>query len=147
MGTIAKSIQTLLSAGDPEQPVTISPEKSRRPASDDSARRELVPPADLSRMELAIALHEALGTEIVGSSTSAFAFLNPETDTLVIVSENDKKFIHVSFGDWISYYAMDIAQDESAAFIVQGDKVICSIHGITESGDSFGEAAMRALLA
>ena len=106
-----------------------------------------MPPADLSGMQLAYAWQEARGGELLGSPTSGFAFYSNEMDTLVIVSEDQKKIMHATLEDWIGFVAMDIAKDRQATFIAHGDAVICSIHGFSESGDSYGEAAMRALLA
>jgi hypothetical protein len=42
---------------------------------------------------------------------------------------------------------MAMAKEEQATFIAHGNEVICSIRGFSELGDSYGEAAMRALLA
>lgn len=142
MGNLAKSLENALLKGEPQQTVPIVPGISHHSASDDSAKIK-----GLSGMPLAYAFAETIGGKLVGNPATGFAFMNDETENLIVVRANDRGVDFVTLEQFICYVAMVLAKDEQATFIVHGDEVICSIRGFSASGHSYNEAAMRALLA
>lgn len=107
---------------------------------------ERLPPERLS----GLALVEALwfeGANTVGSTTSALAYYDEDADLLVIVSADPSRIRRVSLAQVSTELAMAEAQKLGAGFSVLDGQVLCTIAGITQAGETYGEAAMRAMLA
>ena len=141
MGHLARALDALISGGLEQQSINASKKK----ASGSSARK--VSPEKLSGMELVHAVYSEEGVDVVGSPTAGFAYFANETDTLVVVSENGKNVNHVTPNVIMISHAMEVAQDLEASFIVHGAQVVCNIRGVSQAGGSYGEAALRAILA
>jgi hypothetical protein len=112
-----------------------------------SSAERLTPPEDLSGMALLQAVYEAEGEMLVGSPSAGFACFAKSTDTLVIICAARPKVEYVSLERIMTNHALKAAQDLGGSFLVNGAQVLCSIRGITQVGDSYGQAAMRAILA
>ncbi|WP_295004756.1 hypothetical protein [uncultured Dechloromonas sp.] len=106
-----------------------------------------VSPEMLSGMELVHAVYSEEGGYVIGSPTAGFAYFVSNSNTLVVVSESDKNVQRVSLNSIMTTHAMEVAQEMGASFIVHGAQVICNICGVSQAGGSYGEAALRAMLA
>ena len=107
---------------------------------------EGLPPERLSGLALVQALWFE-GANTVGSATSALAYYDAAADLLVIVSADPSKIRHLSLTQVSTELAMAEAQKLGASFSVLDGQVLCTIAGITQAGESYGEAAMRTMLA
>lgn len=141
MGHVARALDALISGGLEQKSIAGSNKK----VNESSVRK--VSPEKLSGMELVQAVYTEEGGNVVGSPTAGFAYFANETNTLVVVSENGKNVNHVSLSQIMTIHAMEVAQDLDASFVVHGTQVVCTIRGISQSGASYGEAALRAILA
>lgn len=141
MGHLVRALDMLLSGGQGQQSVAAS----NKLTNGSSANK--VSPEKLSGMELIHAVYSEEGGDVVGSPTAGFAYFAEETNTLVVVSENGNNVNHVSPRIIMTTHAMEVAQDLGASFIVHGTQVICNIRGVSQAGGSYGEAALRAMLA
>ena len=112
----------------------------------DSPTENLIPPENLSGISLVQAVWIE-GQPSVGSPTSGFAYFEEEEDILMVVSADLGKIKHLSLERAMTEHAMVTAQDLGASFLVHGAQVICNIQGFSQAGDSYGEAALRAILA
>lgn len=100
----------------------------------------------LSSMQMLYAIYSECNLSVVGQSTGPFAFFDDETGTLNVLSDNDEKICQLS-PEEMTVSAMNTAQSLSASFIVHGEQVICTIPGVSQAGATYGEAALRAILA
>lgn len=141
MGHVARALDMLLSGGLGQQSVAASNKQPQRRSVGE------VSPEKLSGMELVHAVYSEEGAHIVGSPTAGFAYFANETNSLVVVSDNGKNVSHVSLGIIMTTHAMKVAQALGASFVVHGAQVICNIRGVSQAGSSYGEAALRAMLA
>lgn len=141
MGHLARALDMLLSGGLGQQSVAAS---NKQPHGNSAGE---VSPEKLSGMELVHAVYSEEGGHVVGSPTAGFAYFANESNTLVVVSENGKNVNHVSPRIIMTTHAMEVAQDLGASFFVHGAQVICNIRGVSQTGGSYGEAALRAMLA
>lgn len=141
MGHLARALDVLISGGLGQQSVAAS---NKQPNGSCASK---VSPEKLSGMELVHAVYSEEGGNIVGSPTAGFAYFANEINTLVVVSENGKNVNHVSPNIIMTTRAMEVAQDLGASFVVHGTQVICNIRGVSQAGGSYGEAALRAMLA
>lgn len=141
MGHLARALDMLISGGLGQQSVA-TPIKQSHVSSDG-----LVSPEKLSGMDLVHAVYSEEGGHVVGSPAAGFAYFVSGSNTLVVVSENDKNVRHVSLKSVMTSHAMEVAQDLGATFVVHGAQVICNIRGTSQAGGSYGEAALRAMLA
>jgi len=141
MGHLARALDMLISGGLGQQGVAVSNKQSN------GSSASKVSPEKLSGMELIHAVYSEEGGDIVGSPTAGFAYFANETNTLVVVSENGKNVNHISPSIIMTTHAMEVAQDLGASFVVHGTQVICNIRGVSQVGGSYGEAALRAMLA
>ena len=130
----------MLSAGMEHQPVTTASENS-------DVERKLAPPESLSGMRLIHAACVAEGEQLVGNPSDSFAFLSKSDGCLVVISEDSRKVRYFSPERVMTEAAMAIAQELGAGFLVHGKQVVCNIRGISQAGDSYGEAALRAIVA
>lgn len=112
----------------------------------DRRAESVIPPDRLSGIDLVRAVWVE-GEPSVGSSTSGFAYFEEEEDVLMIVSADLEKIKHISVQRAVTELAMETAKDMGASFLVHGAEVICNIQGFSQAGDSYGEAALRAILA
>ena len=133
----ARGLDALLSSGT-EHGVAAAKAK-------DSPTESLIPPDQLSGISLVQAVWIE-GEPSVGSPTSGFAYYDEE-DILMIVSADLGKIKHISLERAMTDLAMEAAQDLGASFLVHGTQVICNIRGFSQTGDTYGEAALRAMLA
>lgn len=115
-------------------------------ADEEPPPEEGLPPERLSGLALVRALWFE-GANTVGSATSALAYYDEAADLLVIVSADPSKIRQVSLGQVSSELAMAEAQKLGASFSVLDGQVLCTIAGITQAGETYGEAAMRTMLA
>lgn len=125
---------------------------SSKPKQDDAtsfrgACELVASPESLSGMALLHAAYSQEGTSLVGSPTAGFAYYLNSTDTIVVVSENDKKVRNVSPDTIFATDVMDVAQDLGASFTVARGTVVCNIRGVSQSGCTYSEAALRTILA
>lgn len=105
-----------------------------------------LPPERLAGLALVRALWFE-GANTVGSATSALAYYDEAADLLVIVSADPSKIRQVSLAQVSSELAMAEAQKLGAGFAVLDGQVLCTIGEITQAGETYGEAAMRTMLA
>lgn len=108
---------------------------------------ESTEPEHLSAMELVYALYAEEAANLVGSPSAGFAYFLEGADTLVVVSDDPRKVRHVSMESIMATDAMKVAQELGASFMPMGNLIICNINGISQTGSSYSEAAMRAILA
>lgn len=141
MGHLARALDALISGGLEQKSIAGLNIK----VNESGARK--VSPEKLSGMELVHAVYTEEGGNVVGSPTAGFAYFANETNTLVVVSENGKNVNHVSPSLIMTTHAMEVALDLGASFIVHGTQVVCTIRGVSQAGGSYGEAALRAILA
>lgn len=141
MGHLARALDALIS-GCQEQKSSAGSNKNMNGSS-----AWKVSPERLSGMELVHAVYTEEDGDVVGNPTAGFAYFANETDTLVVVSENGKNVNHVTPNVIMISHAMEVAQDLEASFIVHGAQVVCNIRGVSQAGGSYGEAALRAILA
>lgn len=141
MGHLARALDMLISGGFAPQSTAAS---IKQP---DGTRDGLVSPENLSGMDLVHAVYSEEGGHVIGSPAAGFAYFVSRSNTLVVVSENDKNVRHVSLNSVVTTHAMEVAQDLGASFVVHGAQVICNIRGVSQAGSSYGEAALRAMLA
>lgn len=141
MGHLARALDALIS-GCQEQKSSAGSNKNMNGSS-----AWKVSPERLSGMELVHAVYTEEGGDVVGNPTAGFAYFANETNTLVVVSENGKNVNHVSPSQIMTIHAMEVARDLGASFVVQGTQVVCIIRGVSQAGGSYGEAALRAILA
>ncbi|WP_139026322.1 hypothetical protein [Methyloversatilis universalis] len=112
-----------------------------------AAREEcfVTPPESLSGMPLVYATYE--GSGVVGSPTAGFAYFVEKNDTLVVISADRTRVRHISQEQIMQTVAMRVAQSLGASFLVHGTQVLCNIKGVSQTGETYGEAALRAILA
>ena len=101
---------------------------------------------DLSGIPLAYALFASDGSPMFGYPEGPFAFLHPSAKSLNLVSEGMKDVRLWEEAD-VESSVMLLAQERDAAFLVQNNRVTCVIGEISATGNSYPEAATRALLA
>lgn len=105
----------------------------------------VTPLESLSGMDLVFAAYKGSGA--VGSPTAGFAYYSETSDTLVVVSADSKRIRHLSQEQVLLTVAMEVAQSLGASFLAHGRQVLCSIEGVSQTGENYGEAALRAILA
>lgn len=104
-------------------------------------------PALLSGLPLAYALllsNEE--SELFGSPTTFFAFFNESKMRLHVIGGNESNVHFHTVESDIIPIALSETQKLGGTFIVHHGEVLCNIDGISASGSSYGEAAMRALV-
>lgn len=141
MGHLARALDMLISGGLRPPSIAAS---IKQPQGTCEGQ---VSPEKLSGMDLVHAVYSEEGGHVVGSPTAGFAYFVSGSNTLVVVSENDKNVQHVSLKSVMTTHAMEVAQDLGASFVVHGAQVICNMRGVSQAGGSYGEAALRAMLA
>jgi hypothetical protein len=100
----------------------------------------------LSGLPLAHALLQAMGYEVFGNATGPFVFSLDHMQSLCVYGATSQNVIWENLDTQFELFCMKKAQSSGASFIVHGEEVICSIGGVSASGSSYGEAAMRALV-
>lgn len=138
MSNLSRALDALLSAG--------TDHGAEAAKARGSQAESVIPPEQLSGISLVQAVCIE-GEPSVGSPTSGFAYFEQEADILMVVSADLGKIKHVSLERAMTEHAMATAQDLGASFLVHGAQVICNIQGFSQAGDSYGEAALRAILA
>lgn len=141
MGHLARALDMLISGGVGQESIAACIKQPH------GSGEGLVSPEKLSGMELVHAVYSEEGGHVVGSPAAGIAYFVSGSNTLVVVSENDKNVQHVSLKSVMTTHAMEVAQDLGASFLVHGAQVICNIGGVSQAGGSYGEAALRAMLA
>lgn len=111
-----------------------------------ASAEELIPPERLSGIGLVRAVWLE-GLSAVGSETSGLAYFDEQEDVLLIVSVDPRKIRHVALERVTTDLAMTDAKDLGASFSVLDGQVLCTIRGCTQAGETYGEAALRAILA
>ena len=138
MSSLGRALDALLSQGNNE---------GRSINQSEVASKDVVEPENLSDMHLVYAIYAEENDKLVGSPTSGFAYFDESTDTLVVVSADIKKVMHVSGEKTMTVDAMEFAQELGANFMIFGNQVVCNMRGISQAGRTYAEAAMRAILA
>lgn len=141
MGHLARALDMLISGGVAQQSVAACIKQPNETVEGQ------VSPEKLSGMDLVHAIYSEEGWHLVGSPTAGFAYFVSTSNTLVVVSENARNVNHVSLNSVLTTHAMEVAQDLGASFVVHGAQVICNMRGVSQAGNSYGEAALRAMLA
>lgn len=141
MGHLARALDILISGGVGQQSIAAAIKRT------DGTSEGQVSPEKLSGMDLVHAIYSEEGGHLVGSPTAGFAYFVGTSNTLVVVSENARNVNHVSLNTIMTTHAMEVAQDLGASFVVHDAQVICSMRGVSQAGGSYGEAALRAMLA
>lgn len=85
-------------------------------------------------------------SSIVGSPRAGYAIYEKNSDSLIVVSEMTSTVRTISVETILSSRAREVAEGLGGHFTVQGEKVVCTIEEVVQTGDSYGEAALRALL-
>lgn len=104
-------------------------------------------PEALSGLPLAYALllsNEE--SELFGSPTTFFAFFNENKQRLHVIGGDESNVHFHTVESDIVPIALSETQKLGGTFIVHHGEVLCNIDGISASGSSYGEAAMRALV-
>ncbi len=140
MGQLRNAMDTLLSHCVDTQSID-----SSKPAI--NKNEEFVEPENLSDMDLLYAVYAAAGISLVGNSSAGFAYFSQNKNRLVVVNSSCTQVRNENLDTLMGNAAMDIAQRFGAGFLVYGDQVICNLHGVSQAGGTYAEAAMRAMLA
>ncbi len=99
----------------------------------------------MTTLELLYHLCKSEGTEVVGSPERAFAVFDASKGILSVYSKSTD-FVHmVSHETKTMLAALECAQTSGASFMVCDEEVICVLKGVTASGKTYGDAALRAL--
>ncbi len=104
-------------------------------------------PENLSGLELIREICEAQGDKYIGSPTAGYATYDEKNDKLVILADSDGRIQYPSIDELMFETSMDLAKQMGASFIVYRNQIICTIQGISKSGESYSEATLRTLLA
>lgn len=104
-------------------------------------------PEDLKGIDLIHAVYQEASDSIVGSSTAGFAVLDKSTNTLKIICPDTTKLRIVSVEQIMEREAPAAALALGGHFSVQGEQVTCTIEEVIQTGATYGEAALRAMLA
>lgn len=145
MASVARETEAPLSVCS--SPTKSDPTENKHQAAFASMKTEKELPVEkLSSMQMLYAIYSECHLNVVGQPTGPFAFFDDAAGTLNVLSDNDEKICHWSPED-LTVSAMNTAQKLRACFIVHGEQVICTIPGVSQAGATYGEAALRAILA
>jgi len=85
------------------------------------------------------------GLELVGDPSRAFAAFDSAAGKLRVYSKNNEHVDMVPYDTSTMIATLEYARTHDASFMVSDDKVICVLKGVTARGNSYPEAALRAL--
>lgn len=102
---------------------------------------------DLSETELEYAFLNAMGFSVIGSRDGPFALYDQLEKSIVVFGADKPESIRQkSFDADLSQLPFEYAKSLGATFTVEGDLVYCHIDEVKSSGNSYCQAAMRALI-
>jgi hypothetical protein len=137
---LQKSLEALLEGG--AQPATLL-----GGGTSAGAPAEALPdPEQLTTLELLYQFCKEVGDDVVGNPKSVFAAYAPGTETLQIFAADESSFKIVPYRTITMLEALDFVQEEQASFSVKASQVTCQIGAIQATGNSYPEAALRALV-
>lgn len=140
-------LETHLSDRPLDPSLTTSSTAPRQVESNAEEPKPELNPELLSGLSLAYALLRSSDEgELIGSPKTFFAFFNESKQRLHVIG-GDKSNVHFhTVESNIIPIALSETQKLGGTFIVHHGEVLCNIDGISASGSSYGEAAMRALV-
>lgn len=138
--SIHRSIQRLFAVGDRLA------ELSNNPSLSQLRNERKTSPENIPVERLVYALMIEDGQLVVGRPHGPFTYWDSAEGCLQLVGSYHQSVVCMSMSDGLNL-ALDRAHSLGASLFVHDGKAICNIRGISQSGDSFGEAAARALLA
>ncbi len=103
-------------------------------------------PEQLTTLELLYHYFKEDGDHVIGNPKSAFATYAPETEKLQIFAADPGSFEIVPYRTITMLEALEFAQEEQASFSVTASQVTCQIGAIQATGDTYPDAAIRALV-
>lgn len=103
-------------------------------------------PEYLSGIELIKEIGEAQGIKYIGSPTAGYASFDEESDQLFVLTEDEHRIKFLSLDNLLFEASMKVAKQLGASFTIYRNQVICNIQGISKAGETYSEAALRALL-
>ncbi|CAJ0784000.1 hypothetical protein [Ralstonia chuxiongensis] len=90
-------------------------------------------------------LCKAEGVEVVGDPERAFAHFDGSQGILHVYSKASECLSVAHHGTITMLGALEYAQAEGASFTVFGNKVTCVLKNVTAQGETYGDAALRAI--
>ncbi|MGA4196593.1 hypothetical protein ACI2VG_05850 [Ralstonia nicotianae] len=90
-------------------------------------------------------LCKAEGVEVVGDPERAFAHFDSSQGILHVYSKASECLSVAHHGTLTTLGALEYAQAEGASFTVFENKVTCVLKNVTAQGQTYGDAALRAL--
>lgn len=103
-------------------------------------------PYSLSGSDLAHEYLKRINMAVVSPAPGFFAIATNATKELLIFGAERGVVRHASFDDDAALLPLKFAMLCEASFKVVGDVVTCDIDGVTATGRSYAEAAMRVIL-
>ena len=99
----------------------------------------------LSGTQLEYFFLEACNFELSGVAEGPFA-AHCGGDALLLFGADDSNISHLSFYDEDAHFPLKVALKHAASFSVESGVVTCRIGDVTSTGQTYVEAAMRALI-
>lgn len=111
-----------------------------------AAKQELPDINRMSQFEVMFHICKEVGYQVVGDPRTAFAAYWPGNGKLSTYAVSDKYIEHIS-SETGELEMLSVVQELGGSFNVCGDQVICVLKDVTAIGSSYGDAALRAMLA
>lgn len=114
------------------------------------AKQELPDIDQMSQFEVMFNICKEIGYQVVGDPRTVFAAFcssNGKLSTYAVSEAVSEKYIEHISSETEELGMLGIVQELGGSFNVCGDKVICVLKNVTATGSSYGDAALRAVLA
>ena len=86
----------------------------------------------------------AQGDNLIGNSQTTFASFQEDSGRLIVATKDPNLIVHCPYRECAEKASLEYAQEHAATFAVSGSQVVCILGGVTATGGSYVQAALRA---